>query len=329
MKRSTLGCIVTLSLVLLLMPLLAKTQPAVKVPRIGMLLPASAPSMPDWKQRDPFLQALREPGYVEGQTIEFEWRWAERRFERLPDLASELVHLHVDVIFARSQPAIRAAQQATTTIPIVMIDVGDPVQSGFIESLARPGGNITGVTAIALELPGKQLALLKEAVPQVTRMAVLGGPTPLARHWPDLQRVAQGMGVQLYALLVQDSDEFAHAFERATQEGAGALIVLPFILFATNQRRLAELAVQSRLPAIFWASEFAKVGGLMAYGASPPDLARRAAVYVDKILKGAKPADLPVEQPTKFELLINLKTAQALGLTLPPTLLFQADEVIK
>jgi putative tryptophan/tyrosine transport system substrate-binding protein len=329
MKRRTLGLIATLGLALLVVPLAVNAQRAVKVPRLGMLLPASAPSTPDWKQRNPFLQALRELGYVEGQTIEFEWRWAERRFERLPDLASELVHLHVDVIFATSQPAIRAAQRATATIPIVMIDVGDPVQSGFIESLARPGGNITGVTAIALELPGKQLALLKEAVPEVTRMAVLGTPAPLARHWPDLQRVAQGMGVQLDALLVQDSDEFARAFERATQEGAGALIVLPVILFATNQSRLAELAAQSRLPAIFWASEFAKVGGLMAYGASPPDLARHAAVYVDKILKGAKPADLPVEQPTTFELVINLKTAKALGLTIPPTLLFQATEVIR
>jgi putative ABC transport system substrate-binding protein len=184
MKRSTLGLIVTLALGLLVSLVVAQTQPAVKVPRIGMLLPASAPSTPDWKQQNPFLQALRELGYVEGQTIEFEWRWAARRFERLPDLASELVHLHVDVIFATSQPAIRAAQQATTTIPIVMIDAGDPVQFGFIQSLARPGGNITGVTAISLELPGKQLALLKEAVPEVTRMAVFGTPAPWSAIGP-------------------------------------------------------------------------------------------------------------------------------------------------
>jgi putative tryptophan/tyrosine transport system substrate-binding protein len=239
------------------------------------------------------------------------------------------VRLNVDIIFAMSQPAIQAAQRATTTIPIVMMDVSDPVEAGFIRSLAHPGGNITGVTAIALELSGKQLALLKEAAPGVTRIAVLGTQAILALHGPEVQRVAQGLDVQLQVLVVEGLDDIANAFEHATRRRAGAVLVLPQLLFAVNDRRIAELAAQSQLPTIFWRREFAEVGGLLAYGASQQDLYRRAATYVDKILKGAKSGDLPVEQPTKFTLVINLKTAQALGLTIPPMLLFQADEVLR
>jgi putative ABC transport system substrate-binding protein len=325
----TVGCIVTLAFGILVAPLVATAQPAAKIRRIGVLAFGSPPASPDWQQGSPFWQGLRELGWIEGQTIGFEWRWADRRFDRLPGLAGELVSLNVDVIFASGRAAIRAVQHATTTIPIVMLDVGDPVEFEFVKSLAHPGGNITGVTAIALELTGKQLELLKEAVPDATRIAILGPQPILAFHWPEVQRVAQALSVQLYALVVEAPGEFASAFELATKRGVGALLLLPWIVFVANERRLVELAEQSRLPTMFWRREIAEVGGLMAYGASSRDLFRRAATYVDKILKGAKPADLPVEQPTKFELVINLKTAQALGLTIPPIVLFRADEVIQ
>jgi ABC-type uncharacterized transport system substrate-binding protein len=331
MRLSAIGLIVILICGVLLAPLVADAQPQAKVPRIGILSPFSPTALSAGEET--FRQTLRDLGYVEGQTLEFEWRWADRRSSGFVSgwtaLADELVRLNVDLIFAMSQPAIRAAQRATTTIPIVMNDAGDPVQSGFVKSLAHPGGNITGVTVIALELSGKQLALLKEAVPSATRIAVLGTQGALALHWPEVQRVAQALDVQLQVLVVEGLDDVANAFEHATRRGAGAVLVLPLLLFAVNDRRIAELAAQSRLPTIFWRREFAEVGGLLAYGARQQDLFRRAATYVDKILKGAKPADLPVEQPTKFELVINLKTAQALGLTIPPIVLFQADEVIR
>ena len=326
MGLSTIGLLVIFALGTV-WPLLAASPK--KVPTIGVLAFASPPAEPDWKQRSVFLQELRHLGYVEGQNIRFEWRFADQRVDRLRDLAGELVRLKVDVIVATTEPATSETQHATTTIPIVMLGVNDPVALGFVKSLAHPGGNITGVTALGQELVGKQLELLKEAVPEVTKIGVLGTPGNLARFWPEVERTAQALDVQLQELVVKDPEEFPRAFELATKQGAGAVLILPWISVATNARWIAELAVQSQLPTIFRDRVFAKAGGFMAYGASNDDLYRRVAYYVDRILQGTKPADLPVEQPTKFELVINLKTAKALGHTIPPTVLYQADEVIR
>jgi putative ABC transport system substrate-binding protein len=266
---------------------------------------------------------------VDGQNIRVEWRAADQRVDRLRDLAGELVRLKVDVIVALGDDAIHATQHATTTIPIVMAGVNDPVAFGFVKSLAHPGGNITGVTALGPELVGKQLELLKAAVPEVSKIGVLGTPYHLAHYGPEVERTAQALDVQLEVQVVRGPEEFASAFALATKRGAGAVLLLPSILVATNARWIAELAVQHGLPTIFRSRDFTEVGGFMAYGARRHDIFGRVAYYVDRILKGAKPADLPVEQPTKFELVINLKTAKELGLTIPPTLLFQADEVIR
>jgi putative ABC transport system substrate-binding protein len=327
MNRSRIRVVVTLILALLVMPLAADTQPGAKVPQIGFLLLGHPnPTSRFW---DVWRHSLREMGYVDGHNIVFVERYAQRQADRLPALAAELVQLNVDVIVVVETPAIHAAIQATTTIPIVMLTVGDPVESRFVESLARPSGNVTGVGGLVLELNTKLLELLKEAVPEVTRMAVLVTPAGLARSGTEMKAAAQALGVQLQFLEVRGADEFESALNAATREGAGALLILPASLFALNERRLAALAAKSRLPAIFWRRPFAEAGGLLSYGPSLADNWRRAAVLVGKILKGAKPADLPVERPTKFELVINFKTTQALGLTIPPTLLFQADEVIR
>jgi putative ABC transport system substrate-binding protein len=327
MNRSPIGVVVTLILALLVMPLAAETQPSAKVPQIGfLLLGHPRPTSRFW---DVWRQSLRELGYVDGHNIVFVERYAEQQPDRLAALAAELVRLNVDVIVVVDTPAIHAAIRATTTIPIVMLTVGDPVESRFVESLARPSGNVTGVGGLVLELNTKLLELLKEAVPEVTRMAVLVTPAGLVRSGTEMQAAAQALGVQLQFLEVHGADEFESALNTATREGAGALLILPASLFALNERRLAALAVKSRLPAIFWRRPFAEAGGLLSYGPSLADNWRRAAVLVGKILHGAKPADLPVERPTKFELVINLKTAQALGITLPPLLLYQAHEMIR
>jgi putative ABC transport system substrate-binding protein len=291
----------------------------------------SPPSSPDWKQQWLFLQELRNLGWLEGQNLTVEYRWAQGRDEHLYDLAVELVRLPVEVIVARDTPAIRAAQQATPTIPIVILSVGDPVAEGFATSLAQPGGNITGVGGLVPELSGKLLELLKEAVPDVTQVAVLVHPAnPRTESMVrDVESAAQVLGVQLQVLKVVAPGHFERAFDAAIRKGAGALLVLPAVLFAAHQSQIAALAVKRRLPAIFTQRSFAEAGGLMAYGPRIPDLWRRVAAHVDKILKGAKPADLPIEQPMQFELVINLKTAQALGLMLSPKFLFQANEVIK
>jgi len=319
--------VVILNLGLLVLSLAAAAQPVAKVPQIGFLsirpLGASSPFL------EAFRHNLREMGYVEGQNVAFEYRSAEGQVHRLPALADELVRLNVDVIVVAETPAIHAAIQATTTIPIVMLTVGDPVESGFVKSLAWPGGNVTGVGGLVNELNPKLLELLKEAVPGVTRIAVFVAAGGLALYGPEMEAAARELGVQLQFLEVRGAAEFESACNAATREGAGALLILPAPLFALNERRLAALAVKSRLPAIFWRRPFAAAGGLMAYGPSHADNLRRAAVLVGKILKGAKPADLPVERPTKFELVINLKTAKELGLTIPSLLLFQADEVIQ
>jgi putative tryptophan/tyrosine transport system substrate-binding protein len=321
------GLIMTLILSLLATPLATDAQQAGKIPQVGFLLLGS----PDSYARAfaVFRQALHEFGYVEGQNIVFEYRWAEGA-DQFSNLAAELVQRRVDVIVAPSTPAIHAAKQATTTIPIVILSVGDPVAARLVETLARPGGNITGITGpITGAFCGKMLELLKEAVPGIARVAVLGAPTAHAHYLRETAVTAQLLGVQLHPIELQGPDALESAFETATDAGADALLLLPTVFFTLNERRIAALAVQSRLPAIFWRRSFAAVGGLMAYGPRSLDLWRRAAALAGRILQGTKPADLPVEQAMHFELVINLKTAQALGLTIPPMALFQADEVIR
>ncbi len=260
-----------------------------------------------------------------------EYRYAEGRYDRLPDLAAELVRLEVNVIVTEGQAATQAAKNATRTVPIVMALVADPVGTGLIHSLARPGSNITGVTTLSLELIGKQMELLKEIVPELTQLAVLWNPASLAQALA-LKRIkteARSLGLELQLIEVRGVSELDKAFAEMTRKRPGALTAVSAPEFDSQQRRIAEFSVQNRLPAVYTKTAFAEAGGLMSYGARFPDLFRRAAGYVDKILKGTKPADLPVEQPTRFELVINMKTARALGLTIPPSVLVRADRVIE
>jgi putative ABC transport system substrate-binding protein len=288
-------------------------------------------SQQHWGPGGAFRQGLRDLGYVEGQNLLLEYRYAEGREERLPDLAAELVRLQVNVIVAEGTPGTRAAQRATRAVPIVGVLLGDPLGAGFAASFARPGGNITGLAFQNTDLSTKRLELLQEAVPRVTRLAVLwDSHNPAAASAVQaLEEPARSLGVQLHLLEVQGLQDFDSAFEAAQQGRAQALIQMGSPLFYTHRKTLLDLMAKSRLPTSCEQRLFVVEGCLMAYGPSFPDLFRRAATYVDKILKGASPADLPIEQPTRFELVINLKTAQALGLTIPPTLLFQADEVIR
>jgi len=319
--------------VLLAAPFAAVTaQPREKVPRVGYLNPGSASDPLRQRRLDAFRQGLRELGYVEGQNIAIESRWAEGQYDRYPALAADLVRLKVDVIVAQSGAATQAAQQATRTIPIVMALVTDPVGIGLVPSLARPGGNVTGTSFMAPDLVGKQLELLKELVPKVSRVALLRHPTNpgSAPYLREAEAAARILGVRLQTLEARNSQEIDSAFAAMTRERAGALLIFPDALFGTQRRQIAELAAKRRLPAIHGGTpEYAEAGGLIAYSPNILDLERRAATYVDKILKGAKPADLPIEQPTKFELVINLKTAKALGLTIPQSLLQRADEIIQ
>ena len=323
---SAVGFIITLTLSLLAAPLAAKAQSLAKVPRIGWLSSGS-PLSEEQRQQSPFFQGLRELGWVEGENIAIEQRYAEGKDARLHELAAELVQLRVDVIVAGDSGAVPAAKHATNTIPIVMTISADPAGAGFIESLARPGGNITGLTVMVPELVGKRLELLKEAVPGMSRVAVLGESRQY--EWSALVEATQALGLQLLALRVDSPAEFAPAFAAAVREQADALLVLPSPMTNPSRHRIVNLAAQSRLPAMYPLKAYVQAGGLMAYGWSIPALYHRAAAYVDKILKGAQPADLPVERPMIFELVLNLKTAQALGITFPPALLFQADEVIR
>ncbi len=320
---------VVLALGLLAAPLPAHAQQPARVPRIGFLSPFSPSENPLWRQA--FRQGLRDLGYMEGQDIAIEYRYAEGRPERLPDLAAELVRLKVDIIVAESTPASLAAKQATATIPIVMTIVADPMATGLVSSLARPGGNITGMSLQFPELAAKRLQLLQEVVPKVSRVAVLWNPDNayIALVMKETEAAARVLGVRLESLEVRAPDDFERAFQVATRRRAGALLVLDDFLTVLHHTRIAALAVKSRLPSMAGVTEFAKAGGLMVYGANLPDISRRAATYVVKILKGAKPADLPIEQPTKFELVINLKTAKALGLTIPQSVQIRADEVIQ
>ena len=309
-------------------PLSSEAQQAGKVYRVGFLWDRPAV----WPHAlEAFRQGLRDLGWVEGRNIVVEYRWAEGRFDRLPNLVEELVRLKVDLIVAPTSIYTGAAKRATSTIPIVFVSHADPIGSGHVASLARPGGNITGLTIIMSETMAKSLELLKAAVPGLTRVAVLWDPaTP--SHGPGLKAVeatGRALGLQLQTLAVRSTTEFDSAFSAMARERAGAVLVLSTPLFMGGARQLAELAMKQKLPTMFGPREHAEAGGLLSYGPDRADLYRRAAVYVDKILKGARPADLPVQQAMKFELVINLKTAKALGLTIPPSVLLQADEVIQ
>ncbi len=307
----------------------ARAQAPVKVRRIGLLSGHSPSATALWHQA--FQLGLRDLGWVEGKNISIDYRYSEGRNERLPGLAAELVRLKVDVIVTSVTPDALAAQKATRAIPIVIVAAGDPVALGLVESLARPGGNVTGLSPMTAELGGKRLELLKEMLPKLSRVAVLSNPqnvsSPLA--WKEIQLAARQLGIQLHSLEVRNPNDFDKAFEDATRARAGALFVIPDPAITPNLKRIAELAARNRLPSIFHVSEFADAGGLLTYGPDRADLFRRAATYVDKLLKGAKPAELPIEQPTKFELVINMKTAKALGIKVPPSLLLQATRVIE
>ena len=325
-RRAFIG---TLAVFLLAGPLAAEAQAPAKVSRIGFLSVGSPTD--NLFTLEAFQQGLRELGYVEGQNIAIEYRFAEGRPERLPVLAADLVRLKVAVIVTGSPPAPEAAKRATSTIPIVFAVIGDPVAQGLVASLAWPGGNITGLANLAQEVVGKQLELLKEVAPKVSRVAVLQNPSNHAHLFVlrQAEGAARALGVQLHILQARTPPEIEAAFAAMSRQRAGGVVVLRDTLFLTQRTQIAALAAKSRLPAVYGLREEAEAGGLMAYGANVLLMYRRAATYVDKILKGVKPADLPVEQPTKFELVINLKTAKALGLTIPQSLLQRADEVIQ
>jgi len=307
----------------------AQAQQPARIFRIGILIPSSASL--NSARVEAFRQRLREHGYVEGKNIVIEYRYAEGKLERLPDLAAELVRLKVDVIVTAAGPAISAAKKASATIPIVFATAADPVGSGYVSSLARPGGNITGLSLMAPDLDGKRLELLKEAFPKVARVAFLWNSGGIRGNLSltEMEAVAKALGLKLQSLPVRSLDDFESAFAQAKREGAQALITSVNPLIANQQRQVLDFAAKNRLPAMYPFSEFAEAGGLMSYGPNITDLFRRAADFVDKILKGTKPADLPVEQPTKFEFLVNLKTAKQIGMTIPQKVMARADRVIK
>ena len=307
-----------------------QAQQPTKIPRIGFL--GAASSSTNLARVEAFRQGLRELGYVEGKNIVIEWRSAEGKLDRLHDLATDLVRLKVDVLVSGGgNSATRALKQATTLIPIVMMFGSDPVAAGIVSSLARPGGIVTGLTSITGDLSGKRLELLTETILKLSRVAVLydpGDPAKIA-EFKETEVAARGLGVQIQSLEVRSTQEIESVFKSATSWKANALIVLQTVITSGNHKYIVELATKNRLPAMFSESQFIETGGLMSYGPSYNDLSRRAAVYVDKILKGAKPADLPVEQPMKFEFVINLKAAKQIGLTIPPNVLVRADKVIR
>jgi len=319
----------TLCAMLLALCASAAAQQSTKIPRIGFLSASSLSA--NAARTEAFRQGLRELGYVEGKNIVIDWRSAEGKAGRLPALGAELVRLKVDIIVSGSPTATRSANEATVTIPIVMAFDSDPVGSGFVASLARPGGNITGLSTLAPEISGKLVELLKEIVPRLSRVAVLGtsttpGYTPVLK---EMELAAGALKVKLQNLDVLSPKDIETAYRAASKGRAQAVLVRGGPVLTSQRTQVVELAVKSRLPAIYNVAEFVEAGGLMTYSASITDLYRRAATYVDKILKGAKPADLPVEQPTKFELIINLKAAKQIGLTIPPNVLVRADKVIK
>jgi putative ABC transport system substrate-binding protein len=315
-------------------PLATRAQQAPKIARIGYLVTGSLDSPETRKSSDAFRQGLNELGYIEGQNIVIEYRAADGKIERLPALAAELARLKLDLIVAGATPAGLAAQQAFTTTPIVVTAMGDPVRDGLVASLARPGGNITGTTFLGPELVPKRLALLKEVLPKISRVAVLWHPGAFGERTirdmlNEVADAATTLGMQLQLVEVRQPNELDHAFSTMARERAEALFQFPSTMLFSERRRIVELAAMHRLPSMFNERSFVQFGGLIAYGVSITELNRRSATYVDKILKGAKPSDLPVEQPTKFELVVNLKTAKALGVDIPATVLTRADEVIE
>jgi putative ABC transport system substrate-binding protein len=310
-------------------PFASFAQPQEKIWRVGMLETVS-PEL-NAANLDAFRQGMRELGYVEGRNLLIEYRSADGRSERFPGLVAELIGLKVDLIVTRGTPAAVAAKNATRTIPVVMANAGDPVDSGLVTSLARPGGNVTGLSSLTVNLEAKRLGLLRELVPGMARIGALYNMSSPANppQWKEVETAAQSLGMQSQLLDVRKPEDFGPAFDAASRQRADGLIVGQEGLLQANRKLIVDLAAKHRLPAIYRSMEFIEAGGLMAYGPSYPDLYRRAATYVDKIFKGAKSSDLPIEQPTKFELIINLKAAKALGLTIPPPLLLRADEVIK
>ncbi len=329
MKSGRVALLVLFAVGVLLLPLVAEAQQVRKVYRIGWLHPTSPSSTPQWDAT--FRQGLRDLGYVEGENIVIEYRLAEGRYERLPELAAELVRLNVDLIVATAGVATKAAMQASSTIPIVFVMAADPLATGLVHSLRRPGGYVTGFTSIAPEMTLKQLELLMQILPKLSRAAVLENPgVPIHRvQGKEAEGAARALGVQLQFVEARSPSDFGPAFASLTRGRADALLVLADAMFAHHRAEIIDLAAKRRLPTVFGGREAAEAGGLAAYGPDRVYLHRRAATYVDRILRGAKPGDLPVEQPTKLELVINLKTAKALGLTIPPSLLLRADHVIE
>jgi putative ABC transport system substrate-binding protein len=326
-RRIFLG---TLAGGLLAAPLAAEAQQSARIYRIGYLGPGSGSILPPALD-DAFRQQLRQLGYVEGQNLKIEYRWAADKDEQLPRLAADLVRLKVDVIVVEGTPAIQAAKDATSAIPIVMRVSGDPVKMGFVESLARPGGNVTGLSTMSSGLAPKRLELLKEAVPKLKHVAVLWNAANPVKvlDWRETQAAARALGLKLQSLEVRGPTDFQGAFDYATRDPADALVVFADNLINSHRRQILDFAATRRSPAMYPYRGFVDEGGLMSYAPSDTDLFRRTAVYVDRILKGTKPADLPVERPEKFEFVINLKTAKALGLTIPQSLLLRADQVIE
>jgi putative ABC transport system substrate-binding protein len=314
---------------LLTVPFPAWAQQPARIPRIGILIPASAASYS--ARVEAFRQRLRENGYVEGKNIVIEYRYAEGKPERLPDLAAELVRIKVDVIVTAGGAAILAAKSASAIIPIVFAGAGDPVETGLVSSLAQPGGNITGLSIMAPDLDGKRLEILKEAFPKVARVAFLWVPGRSRENLPltEMEAAAKALRLNLISLPVRSLDDFESAFARGKKEHAQALVTVPHPLIITQQRQVLEFAAKNRLPAMYPASEYVEAGGLMSYGPNQADQWRRAADFVDKILKGTKPADIPVEQPMRFEFVVNLKTANQLGLKIEPNVLVRANRVIR
>jgi ABC-type uncharacterized transport system substrate-binding protein len=329
MKKAAVPSIL-IAVVLVALGATAQAQQQAKTFKVGWL--ESATTDRGSRLGDIFLRRLAELGFVEGKNIAFEYRSADNKLDRLPALVDELVRLNVDVLLTSATPATIAAKNATKTIPIVFIQLAvDPVTAGFVDSLARPGGNITGLTNIAAELTGKRLEILKETVPQLSRVALMWEPKNAgsAQTWKESQLPAKELGLQLHSMEVSSADQFEGAFKEAIKVRSAALAVTPMVLASNHRKEIVELAAKSRLPAVYYRDSFVESGGLMSYGADLADHFRRAADFIEKILKGSKPADLPVEQPKKYEFIVNLKAAKQIGLMIPQSVLYRADKVIK
>jgi len=326
MNHKVIPCLLAASVLICLH--LAEAQQPAKIPRIGYVSTSGDPSTPG-PQVEAFRQGLRDLGYFEGKNVLVEYRYIEGKSERIPSLVAELVQLKVDVLVVTNPPSIRTAKQATKTIPIVMVTTGDPVATGLVDSLARPGGNITGLTRLTRELSGKRLELLKEVLPAISRVGVLWTQGPSA-NFKEYEPAARALKIPLQSLEVRGPNpDLEGAFRQAVKGRANALITITTATLSPYRREIAHLAIENRLPSMYERSDYVQAGGLMSYSANDSESFRRAATYVDKILKGAKPADLPVEQPTKFEFVINLKTSKQIGLTIPQSVLYRADKVIK